>query len=186
MGVLVASRPADHMTDESLDVAKEDQAPREEQHGRHAGSDKLDGRTIEPLADLDGCDGEADVREDLCVPVEMEVVVWDTVDHSDEGHDEEPEGEHPEEDSHDEGHNGEKVRDEGLVGNTLELCVAVEHLSDLHVLSHVDESERCEGRWADGDEHGWAREVGWNTGCEETSEVKRVHEKCHEETEALI
>ena len=75
MGVLVASRPADHMTDESLDVAKEDQAPREEQHGRHAGSDKLDGRTIEPLADLDGCDGEADVREDLCVPVEMEVVV---------------------------------------------------------------------------------------------------------------
>jgi len=109
MGILIASRPADHMTEESLDVAEEDEAPGEEQHSSHSSSSKHDSGTIEPLADLDGCDGEADVGKDFGVPVEMEVIVWDTVNHRDEGHDEEPECKDPEEDGHDESHNREQV-----------------------------------------------------------------------------
>lgn len=93
--VFVLSGPHDHLVLDGLHVAEDDEDPEEEEDRAHGCAYKRDGVVLETLADLDRRDGEAYVGENICVPVQVEVISWDGFNDGAETDGEEPESEHP-------------------------------------------------------------------------------------------
>jgi len=101
-------------------VRVDDHDPQKEQRASHDSAHDLDSGTVQAVADLDGCDGEANVGENVRVPIEMEIVAVDGFKCGNGSDSEEESSQHPEEDGSQERTDLKDVVDHVLVPDTRE------------------------------------------------------------------
>lgn len=98
MSILVLPGPTNLMLYKRPDVTTINEEQKEKQDGSHPCPDQLNGRSIEPLTNLDRSNSEPDIGENIRIPIEMEVVSSRCLKTSHDSYAEEPECKNPKED----------------------------------------------------------------------------------------
>lgn len=159
------------------DMAADDGQPPEHEREGHGAADGEHAGALQDLADGDDGDGEADVGEDVRVPVEVEGDLPADGEVGDGGDAEEPEAQEPDEDADGGGEDAEDL-DGGLAGAE-DVVVARE------IVRHADDGEPRERRGPHGDEHARARVRRGEAVLDQPRHVAGVDTDGHEQAEPL-